>query len=295
MDLRTFQRRNKSLTKDFVKIVLGVFDTVALGGMNDSQWSQILDLIYPEVKKYREQGARLAREFYDAERKRHGLGDWPINLPVYKREWFHEDMARYKQGMSRKGSDAKDVTKATMGAVKVVEDGGRRTVLRAIKEETEALKNREVVIHEDSDAPVQIKGLDPRESNFIKNPPKRGRLRGWARVTSGDEPCSWCVMLASRGPVFEYSAQAGAKESLNRLVIDDYDAGVNIQMKQWHPNCNCTIVPVFSNEEWSGKEDQQRLYEMWKKVTKGHEDKLNAWRREFERGDLDFSFLPNAK
>lgn len=84
---------------------------------------------------------------------------------------------------------------------------------------------------------------------------------GWARTTSGT-PCSFCAMLASRGPVYK-SEQTG-----------DFKA---------HDHCHCGTEPVYSKDaDWPpGARDYQAL---WQESTRGHSGKaaLNAFRRAFE-------------
>lgn len=48
----------------------------------------------------------------------------------------------------------------------------------------------------------------------------------YARVPTGEETCDFCIMLASRGPVYHTEESAGA-----------YD--------HWHPHCDCRIVPFW--------------------------------------------------
>lgn len=50
----------------------------------------------------------------------------------------------------------------------------------------------------------------------------------WARVPTGDETCDFCIMLASRGPVYLTAASAGAD-------FPDH----------FHANCDCRIVPMW--------------------------------------------------
>lgn len=51
----------------------------------------------------------------------------------------------------------------------------------------------------------------------------------YARVPSGSETCKFCLMLASRGPVYRNADSAG-------------EGG------HWHGNCDCRVVPI-----WGGK------------------------------------------
>lgn len=54
----------------------------------------------------------------------------------------------------------------------------------------------------------------------------------YARVPAGDETCDFCIMLASRGPVYRSEASAGA-------------------VKHFHANCRCQVVP-FWNTRYAG-------------------------------------------
>lgn len=66
------------------------------------------------------------------------------------------------------------------------------------------------------------------------------RALGWARATSGN-PCSFCAMLASRGPA--YGERTGDFQS--------------------HDHCACSLEPVYRrDQEWpAGSRDYQRLWQ----------------------------------
>ncbi len=51
------------------------------------------------------------------------------------------------------------------------------------------------------------------------------RALGYMRVADAD-PCYFCAMLASRGPVYKSAASAG-------------------ELNQWHPHCDCHVEAVF--------------------------------------------------
>lgn len=88
------------------------------------------------------------------------------------------------------------------------------------------------------------------------------RAVGWRRVTDGN-PCAFCAMLASRGPVYK---DAAAADGL-----------------MYHAHCGCTAEPEYSND-WTPSEDEERYlqaytdarYEEEKRSTK---DVLKAMRR----------------
>lgn len=52
----------------------------------------------------------------------------------------------------------------------------------------------------------------------------------YARVPTGEKTCDFCIMLASRGPVYRTEESAGA-----------YD--------HYHANCDCAVVPFFGTYE----------------------------------------------
>lgn len=59
--------------------------------------------------------------------------------------------------------------------------------------------------------------------------------QGWARVTSGD-PCAFCAMIASRGPVFSEDTS-------------DFEA---------HDHCSCQGEPAYDGSEWPGRGQEFR-------------------------------------
>lgn len=90
---------------------------------------------------------------------------------------------------------------------------------------------------------------------------------GYARVTDND-PCHWCAMLASRGPVYKTARTAG----------DPRQGG-----DRYHDHCGCVAVPSFTlNEPFVGA--AERLYDDWLRVTRGTggRNAVNTWRRWWE-------------
>lgn len=90
---------------------------------------------------------------------------------------------------------------------------------------------------------------------------------GYARVTDAD-PCHWCAMLASRGPVYKSAKTAG-----------DPRQGGN----RYHDHCACQAWPAFTNDEpFIGI--AEKLYDDWLAATRGRGGKhaVNAFRRWWE-------------
>lgn len=85
----------------------------------------------------------------------------------------------------------------------------------------------------------------------------------WIRVTDSD-PCAFCAMLASRGPVYATKASAG------------FEA---------HDHCACTAEPVYYTDAlWPGRAAEFRR--LWREHIEGRysgADARREWRRVYER------------
>lgn len=96
---------------------------------------------------------------------------------------------------------------------------------------------------------------------------------GWVRVTDGD-PCYFCAMLASRGPVYKKESFA---ESDPRFVGP---GTVKV-----HDHCACTLEAVYSRGTlWPGRAAEFRR--MWREHIQGRfsgKDAVREWRRVYER------------
>ena len=98
------------------------------------------------------------------------------------------------------------------------------------------------------------------------------RAIGWMRVTD-DDPCYFCAMVASRGPVYKSRKTVGGH--------GDRFKGMN--PFAWHNWDQCTASPVFSPED-PRIDAADELYDEWLDVTGDDfgKDKLRAWRRHWE-------------
>lgn len=108
--------------------------------------------------------------------------------------------------------------------------------------------------------------LDGGRDTITTTTTRSRQALGWARVTDGD-PCYFCAMLASRGPVYNSERSATRTE----------DAGA------FHDHCGCTAEPVFSRDaEWPGK--AREYADLWARTTKGlsGRDAVNAFRAAIE-------------
>lgn len=99
---------------------------------------------------------------------------------------------------------------------------------------------------------------------------------GWLRVTDAD-PCSWCLMMVSRGAIYRSEQTAG------RSKASQFTGGSEFA---WHDHCGCQAVPIWDPGD-SRLDRADDLYDQWVKVTAGTSgrDAINAWRRYWDNRD----------
>lgn len=93
---------------------------------------------------------------------------------------------------------------------------------------------------------------------------------GYARVPGGTETCNFCIMLASRGLVWETE-----KSALSGKVGDGH----------YHENCQCAVVPVFDKGDVIEGFDYKKYLDMYENPENYPEirEARNARRRELRR------------
>jgi hypothetical protein len=239
-----------------MRVVLQVLLPFLFIPLTSQAWSDIMRSIFPLVNQARTESAELAREYYDTQRKNHTDEDdrFDIDLPPYEDDWFLEAMFPSKKSFQFNETSLGQAVQAGFRAVKEVENGGRRTIRNAVDRDRVAV--------------------------------------GWARVATGRETCGFCLMLVSRGPVYQDAESAGlnADDTTALDILDENDtAAFNELMTRFHPNCDCKVVPVFDRNNWQGRDDFLEAQETWKRVTKGlsGRDALNAFRRAIEDNQVN--------
>lgn len=113
--------------------------------------------------------------------------------------------------------------------------------------------------------------LEPHQSaeDFNRTVGDDGKARiypvGWARVLTGRTSCGFCVMLASRGPVYSSAHHAGKGGAGGR--------------DKFHNNCDCLVVPVFKSTDWAGRREYEQLrdfYHATMEDVKAHPEKYSG-------------------
>ena len=262
-------------------ITVGVVNYVAGFGkfflgipLSPKDWLGLLQLLWPAVKQGRDESAELARTFYDQQRDL-----WHPEVPNIAREleryefsWFVQDMEPARKAVSRAEAPPQALEALQLQVQRSVENGGRRQIIHTVQADfqlDEVPQPDGPVAQEDgyisvSEMLVKLKArMDAAEKPIpIEEKIARSRsVRGWARVATGAETCSWCLMLVSRGPVYESARSAGLQIDDSDIIIDDN--AVNSAMNEWHPGCDCKVVPVFHETKWVGAEAADRALQFW--------------------------------
>lgn len=225
------------------------------------------------VVKHRRLAAQAANAFLDASAAEHGV------------EAYHPPVEPYHASALRKllrentGASAEQLAAAARRHVVMA---GHRQMMRAVldpefgnyatREEQEELERSTSPLtgdESDDDAPAG-----------------GGKVRpvGWARVLQGKYSCGFCIMLASRAPV--YSSADAAKYVAAPVGEKSREGGflsrkarTELRKKNpraFHEHCDCIVVPVFDPENWSGRVEQQRLAKFYRETVEKEDRKYEA-------------------
>lgn len=265
MQLATYARTQRSITARAVQAILNLLIPYRGIPLTQTSWRFIVRGMFPTVDAARRESAILMRTYYDSQRLEHiDDDDYDIDIPAYDIAWLEESMRPIFGEAQVIDLDEAKIVETGMRVAKEVENGGRRLALNAVRGET--------------------------------------RRVGFARVATGRETCAFCLMLVSRGPVYKRELRAGAKHEGAADIMDEKltndeeidDEELDQLMTRWHPGCDCKVVPVFDENNWVGYDDWKRMEQIWIDYTKGFygsqftkNDKLNAFRRAIERGEIN--------
>jgi hypothetical protein len=216
--------------------------------------------MWPLVQDARYESGRISRAFYDLEREeRTGQTErHRFYLEEYKPDWFQQDMDVVRPIFSEPFATDDDMAEVVAVAAKQVDNGGRKTMLRAVESDPQVL--------------------------------------GWARVEGGAESCAFCTMLISRGPMYGEAHAAGldadtttAVEVIRQAEESGDDEIFDALMTRWHPHCDCRVVPVFDRSDWPGRDQYLAASKLWGESTKGTSgvDSINALRRAINANKKD--------
>lgn len=170
------------------------------------------------VQGYDDIASEFAAEWYDHRAKSEGISlDQAITMAVYSPE-KSDAVARYQARKLAKGGDA--------AFAKACGEYARNDAFRSLNETIIANAGR------DKDKGVRF-----------------------ARVPTGFETCTFCLMLASRGAVYYSRKTAG-------------------EWRHFHRNCDCKVVPGFEKDplaELVEGHNPKAEYRIWKRVSDARE------------------------
>lgn len=256
------------------------------GGLETvTAWLDLLRLIFPFIKAGRVEQARTSYEYFHSEHERvFGYSyDYVFSDDDYQFEWLVDDLEDARKKFLNPDEDrAAAQSKLMLHVARVVENGGRKAMIYAVDQfEVDRELNAS-----DGDGSAQEAEDFVREVQQAAKPAKTNKrpragtsaIKGWARVPTGAETCGWCLMLCSRGPVY-LSAYSAGLDLEDRHALADFDAGQGVDaddMDEWHPGCDCKVVPVFDTRTWPGKAEADDALEVWREATKLAERELRA-------------------
>lgn len=197
-----------------------------------------VDLVLPHIERARAEAYELGVEFLEAQRAAQGADMSPPvpEIREYKREYLEAGL-----------DDALDNSKRNPIETVV------STAVRHVEAAARAV---------------------PKDSAKAQNEsrPPGVEAQGWARMLTGADNCAFCVVLASRGAVYESRKSA--------LYDDD--------MEKYHTDCDCVAVPVFNRNTWPGWAEARKLYAFYEEAQKANRDThaINAVRRYLNDHDL---------
>lgn len=226
------------------------------------------------VVKHRRLAAQAANAFLDASAAEHGV------------EAYHPPVEPYHASALRKllrentGGSAEQLAAAARRHVVMA---GHRQMMRAVLDpEFGNYATRE----EQEELERSTSPLTAGDESDDDAPAGGGKVRpvGWARVLQGKYSCGFCIMLASRGPV--YSSADAAKYVAAPVGEKSREGGflsrkarTELRKKNpraFHEHCDCIVVPVFDPENWSGRAEQQRLAKFYRETVEKEDRKYEA-------------------
>ena len=230
-----------------------------------SDREKLIDQLTPQLTEVvRQHRARVYEEskiMLRASAKRQGVSDpYEPSMSGYSEDSVRTVLRKHLRGTPQESAQA-----VVDALAQHVEAAGRQTIIRSVEDGV-------VAVDPEDEAHLEHTRLTPEEfeqqsglslvydADGEERPTSQGQQpKSWARVLTGAENCGFCVMLASRGPVYSSAAEAGRGQASDR----DYAAGINT----YHTNCDCLVVPIYDYANWPGRDQWRAAERVYKKVT----------------------------
>ncbi|WP_237242538.1 hypothetical protein [Rothia nasimurium] len=228
--------------------------------MADSEmFEESVPMLAALVRKYRRQAAELANQLMAEEAAK--VGGQALIPPVegYADQAVHEVLTQ-----------SRSVDQVSRSLERHVRTAARRQVVRAVP--TPVVPSASETNPSADEFEVEEDGnfIGEEGGGFETRPASKEEARrpavypvGWARVLTGKDNCAFCIVLASRGPVYSSRHHASSTSSKR------WDKEGRQWANSYHDNCDCLVAPVYNSEDWLGKEAFEELQKFYKEVTKG--------------------------
>ncbi|GAA2812862.1 hypothetical protein [Saccharopolyspora taberi] len=173
--MNQYSSRQAGIVRRLARAILRLLSPFRAQALTEQQYNVLLGQMYDLVDDARRESAKAAREFFDTQWNAElPDADTPdVDLAAYRPEWFEAAMRPLKPQLTSRNTPRETIARASQVATKEAENGGRRTIIRAV------------------------------ETNK--------RLVGWARYDPEPPTCAFCLMLISRGPVYTSESAANYK------------------------------------------------------------------------------------
>ena len=259
-ELTKYRNATDQIIAGFRYILQAIFANV-----DYSDREKLIDQLTPQLTEVvRQHRARVYEEskiMLRASAKRQGVDDpYEPSMSGYSEDSVRTVLRKHLRGTPQESAQA-----ITNALAQHIEAAGRQTIIRSVEDGV-------VAVDPEDEAHLEHTRLTPEEfeqqsglslvydADGEERPTSQGQQpKSWARVLTGAENCGFCVMLASRGPVYSSAAEAGRGQASDR----DYAAGINT----YHTNCDCLVVPIYDYANWPGRDQWRAAERVYKKVT----------------------------
>jgi hypothetical protein len=219
--------------------------------------ANLINRLIPLLMQRRDQSALLAREYYREFRGFEVKGGDGFKLP----SMTAMDIPSLSTSLRVTGEVALKSKIASLPLTEKTLPSVQKALIKQAIEETATNISGSATRH------VMNGGRDEIQQALDEDPV----ALGFIRVTDGD-PCFFCAMLASRGPVYDDDS---FDESDPRFIGEG--------SHKVHDHCGCSIEPVYSRKtQWPGR--AQEAEEAWISLSRdlGRVPTINDFRKKWE-------------
>lgn len=268
MDMRTYRLSVDAVVDGLTKVIEALVRSSMHASDTADASKRLKEPLLQLVRNAREDIYRMAVAFLQEEARRQGAGS-AIYIPSmsgYSDQTMDTVLRKYLKG---------DVDSSAMQLssrlAQHAESAGRQAIVRSVEDGRKFSK--EGLEHADVTRipPNVFEKLKEEDTGDPHDPmstdgsnPNGKRPRAWARVLSGDENCAFCVMLASRGPVYSSAADAGQISAAEKFG----ETGLKGYVNSYHTFCDCLVVPVYDYRKWSGRESYKELEKFYNETVR---------------------------